>query len=383
FCALMSPSAATEEYYLAQRLMRGLGSSNIDHRLREQDFSDDGLRAGSPVFSMKMAAMANSDAVLLVGCNPRHEAPILGHRLRQAWLKGAAVSCINPLDWEFVFGTRQGAIVAPQFMVAELAAVASAMAAASKMALPSAIAFLAGATIPDDRHAAIAADLLSARRGLLLIGQFAMGHHASGALRQISAWIAQSCNCSLNLLPAGANPVGAWLAGAVPHRLPGGRHLAAGMNTSSMIHSSAKSWLLWDLEPEFDIANPSAALTALQSAENVLAVSTFATDRLKRLAKIILPLAPVAESEGSLVNLDGTTIAFTAAGKVQGEARPGWKILRRLGDALGLEGFGQASLAELQAEMQATLRFGGGTEITDGGNAGENWHLAVDTKAVG
>ncbi|MGH8033808.1 MAG: molybdopterin-dependent oxidoreductase, partial [Lysobacterales bacterium] len=382
FCALISPSAATEEHYLAQKLVRGLGSNNIDHRVREQDFSDDALRPVAPTFGMKIAAMSNTDAVLLVGCNPRHEAPILGHRLRQAWLNGASISCINPLDWEFVFGTRQSVIVAPQFLVTELAAVASAVAATSNKELPGLIASLAATARPEARHSAIANDLLSSQRGLLFVGQFAMSHHASSALRQISSWIAQTSGCELNLLSAGANPVGAWLAGAVPHRRPGGRLQPGGMNSSSMIGSSAKSWLLWGLEPEFDIANPAAAMDTLQSAGNVLAVSAFATATLKRLATVILPLAPLAESEGSLVNLDGTTIAFTPAGTVQGEARPGWKILRRLGDALGLEGFGQASLTELQAEMQAMLQTPRGEQSYTGAELPGGWQQS-DTAQAG
>ena len=380
-CALMSPGAATEEYYLAQRLMRGLGSNNIDHRLREQDFSDDDSRPVSPAFGMKMAAMADADAVLLVGCNPRHEAPILGHRLRQAWLNGATISCINPLDWDFVFGMRQKIIAAPQFMLSELAAVASAVAAASGKDLPSAMASLAGLVKAEPMHQSIGNDLMAAQRGLILLGQFAMSHHEAAAMRQISSWIAKASGCDLNLLAAGANSTGAWLAGAVPHRLPGGGYQRRGMDTSGMFQSSAKSWLLWDVEPELDTANPSAVMAALSSAENILAVSAFAADSLKRLANVILPLAPLAESEGSLVNFDGSMIAFTPAGKAQGDARPGWKILRRLGDALGLEGFGQVSLSDLQAEMQAVMQAAGGSNSIDGARLDASWISDGDSRA--
>jgi NADH-quinone oxidoreductase subunit G len=123
-----------------------------------------------------------------------------------------------------------------------------------------------------------------------------------------------------------------------------------------MVNSTGNTWLLWDLEPQYDIDNPALAAAALQSAEKVLAVTSFASDSLKQVADVLLPLAPLAESEGSLVNLDGNSIAFAPAGKVLGEARPGWKILRRLGGELGLEGFGQVSLMELQSEMNAVLQ---------------------------
>jgi len=358
-CALMSPGAATEEYFLAQRLVRGLGSHNIDHRLREQDFSDDESRPSSPAFAAKIAELGRSNAVLLLGCNPRHEAPIIGHRLRQAWRRGATLMSLNPLDWEFVFTTRQNIVVAPQFMVAELAAIAAALATKLSLKMPADIAGLAGTVKAQARHEDIAEALRTAERGVLLLGQFAMSHHRASELRRLAGWIAASSGSALNLLPHGANSTGAWLAGAVPHRGPAGRSRGRGMNKSEMIRSTGKTWLLWDLEPEFDIENPAAATAALKAAGHVLAVTSFATDSLKQLAEVILPLAPIAESEGSLVNLNGETIQFAAAGKPSGEARPGWKILRRLGDELGLEGFGQIDLADLQMHIQATLQAAG------------------------
>ncbi len=378
-CMLMSPGAATEEYFLAQRLVRGLGSNHIDHRLREQDFSDDALRPVSPVFTVRIAQLERTDAVLLIGCNPRHEAPILGHRLRQAWRKGATLMSINPLDWETIFSMRQNIVVAPQFMLAELAAVAAALSAIRKLELPAELAGLAGQVKPEARHEDIAAILNTAERGLLMLGQFSMSHHHAAALRRVAGWIAANSGCAVNLLPHGANSAGAWQAGAVPHRGPAGSHRSGGMNKSEMIGSSGKTWLLWDLEPEFDIDNPAAATAALQTAKHIIAVASFATGSLKELADVILPLAPVAESEGSMVNLDGDTLRFSPAGKPSGEARPGWKILRRLGDELGLEGFGYIDLADLHTEMQATLCAAAGTASAEPGSVA----VSGDVQTVG
>ncbi len=358
-CALMSGSAATEEYYLAQRLVRALGSNHIDHRLREQDFSDDAARPVSPQFAVKIEQLEQMNAVLLVGCNPRHEAPILGHRLRQAWLKGASLMSLNPLDWEFIFDTRQKIIVAPQFMLAELAAVAMALAKMNDSKIPAAIKGLTEGVRPESRHQDIAAALRNAERGLIIIGQFGMSHHDASGLRRLAAWIAENSGCEVNLLPHGANAVGAWQAGAVPHRGPGGKRADSGMSKGDMISDKEKTWLLWDLEPDFDIENPASATAALRSANKVLAVSSFASDGLKQLADVILPLAPIAESEGSLINLDGETIRYAPAGKALGAARPGWKILRRLGNDLGLEGFGQVDIDEVHAQVQAELQAGG------------------------
>jgi len=128
------------------------------------------------------------------------------------------------------------------------------------------------------------------------------------------------------------------------------------MNAAEMFENPRKCYLLWDFEVEYDTGNPAQAMQALGAAERVIAICSFATDRTRQIADIILPLAPLAESEGSLVNLDGSTLKYAPASKVSGEARPGWKILRRLGFESGLEGFDQVSLAELRAQMgEATV----------------------------
>jgi NADH-quinone oxidoreductase subunit G len=357
-CALMSAGAATEEYYLAQRLVRGLGSGNIDHRLRECDFADDALRPSAPVFACRIASLESVDAVLLIGCNPRSEAPILGHRLRKAWRRGARLAAINPLRWEFVFDLQPEVVVPPQRLVSELAGVAAAVARLKSAGVPAQLAPLLEGVQPEERHRAIAEQLDSAEHGLLMVGQFASAHLQAAALRQLAEWIAKTAGCALNIVPHGANPVGAWLAGAVPHRGPGGRSATVGLNAAEMARGTGRTFLLWDFEPDFDVADPAASMATLRAAAGVVAIAAFAGDGLKAVADVILPLAPVAESEGSFLNLDGDHLPFAPAGRASGESRPGWKILHRLGEALGLEGFGHVSLPELQAELRAALEAG-------------------------
>jgi NADH-quinone oxidoreductase subunit G len=350
---LMSSSAATEEYFLAQSLFRQLGSGNIDHRLRECDFSDDAARIGVPAFGLPIGAIDGADAILLVGCNPRQEAPILGHRVRQAWRRGAKVAAINPVDWAFTFDTGPDSIVAPQHMVAELAALAAAVEQASGKTAPEALRAALTAAAVSERHSELASRLIAAADGLLLLGQFAMSHPQAAWLRALAAYVATAAGVALNMLPHGGNAVGAWQAGAVPQHGPGGAAGATGMNAAQMLESPRRAYLLWGIEPEYDIDDPGRAIQALSGAAGVVAVAAFATDSLRAVADVILPLAPHAEGEGSIVNLDGTVMPILAAGKPSGEARPGWKILRRLGGELGLQGFDQISLADVQNDLQA------------------------------
>ena len=353
--ALMSPSAATEEYYLAQSIMRQLGSHNIDHRLRERDFSDDPARPATPVFAAPLEEIGRCESVLLIGCNPRQEAPIVGHRVRGAWRKGAAVTAINPVDWPFTFETSLDAIVAPQNMVGELAALACAVEKVTGRAAPDFLRSALDRADCDDRQRQLAERLHGSGTGVCLLGHLAMAHPSAAWLRGLASYIAQATGHALNVLPHGGNPSGAWLAGAVPHRGPGGQPHSGGRNAARMLETAHRAYLLWGIEPDYDCDNPGSVMRVLAEAGTVIAVASFATDTLRAVADLILPLAPAAESEGSVVNLNGVTQSFAAAAKALGDARPGWKILRRLGGELGLKGFGQVSLAEVQADLQTAV----------------------------
>ncbi len=352
---LMGPSAASEEYFLAQKLARSIGCSNIDHRLREIDFSDDAARPTAPRFEATVAGLGQAGAVLLVGSNIRLEAPILGHRVRQAWRAGAPVMAVNPVDWDFHFDLAGKVIAAPQNLVEALAGVASALAETRDASVPDHLADLVGKATVGDEQRIMAEALAGADAPVVLLGQVAMGHHQAAALRALARLLADLSGGALNILPHGANPTGAWLAGAVPHRGPGGAAAEVGLNAVDMVVRPRKTYLLWDLEPGFDTADAAMLRQALESADRVVAITAFAGGELSALADVILPLAPWPESEGSLHNIDGSASGVEAAGTPLGGCKPGWKILRRLGAELDLDGFSQVDLAELHAEMLAAM----------------------------
>jgi len=180
----------------------------------------------------------------------------------------------------------------------------------------------------------------------VMVGQSAMSHPEAAVLRELARFVANASGAALNLLPHGANTTGAWRAGAVP---------VGGLNAAAMLEEGLDAYLLWGIEPEFDIENPARALKALKAAGKVIAVAEFASGEILDVADILLPLAPVAETVGSYYNLDGSEIPIASAGRLSGEARPGWKILRRLGAALELDDFEQVSLEGLQAEIKGAV----------------------------
>ena len=345
---LMSASASTEEHFLARRLANGLDCQNMDYRLREQDFSDDKAFGHAASFQTSMASIDDAKSILLIGSNVRHEAPILGQRVRKAWRKGAQVAALNPVDWNLHFTLTDKLITAPQHMVAELATLAMAVAKNTGKEIPEFLQTSLSGNQAGDSHNAIAEMLKAEGPKMLILGQAAMAHEQASWLRQLSVWIAQASGADLNIIPHGGNSTGAAM-------VAGAGEAGNGLNAREMLSSALKSYLLWDIEPEFDLANPALAMRAFASAESVVAVSAFASDGLKAVAKVILPLAPIAESEGLFYTLDGQSFVVEAAAKLSGQARPGWKILRRLGATLELEGFSQIDNTSLRKQVLAEI----------------------------
>ncbi|HEX2797499.1 MAG TPA: NADH-quinone oxidoreductase subunit NuoG [Immundisolibacter sp.] len=352
--ALLAPTLTTEELYLAQKLMRALGSNNVDHRLRQADFSADAALPRHPTLP-PIASLEQVPAFLLVGSNLRKDQPLLNTRLRKAVVRrGAAGFAINSYDYDFNYPLRGVAVCDPAAMVAELAGIA--------------VALLDGAGIPaswSGRLAGVAAtpwqrELAGALKqqpgALILLGCQALASPFYGALRALSALIAELARGTLAETSPGGNGAGAWLAGAVPHRRAGGAHLQqAGLNARAMLEQHLRGYLLVGFEPELDCADGSAALAALDAAQCVVVLSPFATDAMRGYADVILPLAAFTETGGSFVNGEGRWQSFEGALKPLGEARPGWKILRVLANLLDLPGFEHDDVAAVRAEVQAAV----------------------------
>src|SRR5215470_16747817 len=108
--ALVAPLTSSEEGFLLANIVRALGSDNIDHRLRTLDFADG---APAAAFEMPLAQVEKAKTIVLVGSNPRHEAPLLGSRIRKAAKHGARVYAVNPIDFDFNFTLAGKAIVSP------------------------------------------------------------------------------------------------------------------------------------------------------------------------------------------------------------------------------------------------------------------------------
>jgi len=340
---LVSPSASLEEGYLAQKLSRGLGSNNVDHRLRQGDFRDAAADPVLPWLGQAFAELSGNQATLLIGSWLRKDQPLLNHRLRQSVLAGGAVLAVNPVAYDFNYPLAAQSVVAPSHMVTALAGVAAALGADT-----------AGVTAsPDADQQAIAAKLREAGQGSVLLGVTAHAHPDFSLLRRLAANIAAATGLTLGFLPDGGNASGAWLAGVVPHSGTGGRSLPNSGRDAAAMLEDCRTLLLLGVEPEFDSADPARMLAALQGADRVIALSAFRSPWLEAHADVVLPVASLGEGAGTLLNLQGDRQGYNGVVTPPGEARPAWKVLRVLGNLVDLEGFDYLGPDEVLAELLA------------------------------
>lgn len=331
--ALGSEHQTAEELYLLAQLLRGLGSDNIDTRLRHSDFA-----AGQGVrwLGLPVSELSTLDRALVVGSFLRKDHPLFATRLRHAAKRGAQISAIGGAQDDWLMPLTQRVTVAPSAWVQALADVAAAVAAQT------------GASAPAPGHAtdaaqAIAASLLSGQSKAILLGNAAAQHPQASSLQALAQWLAEQTGARFGFLGESANTVGAQIVGAQPQQ--------GGLNAGQMLNGSAlKALVLMGVEPELDAANPSAALAAAQAAEMVVVMSAFRSEAAAEYADVMLPISPFTETAGSFINAEGLVQSFHGVVKPLGDTRPGWKVLRVLGTMLGLHGFAFETVEEVRAQ---------------------------------
>jgi NADH-quinone oxidoreductase subunit G len=333
---LASTQSTLEELALASRLARGLGCGNVDHRLRQGDFSDDRALAGIPWLGMPIADVGTLDRVLVVGSFLRKDHPLIAQRLRQAAKRGTQVTMLHAVDDDWLMPVAHKAIVPPSGMPAALAAIVVAAAQGAGKPVPAALAGIE----PRASAQAIAASLLAGSKRAVFLGNAAVQHAEAAQIRALGQALAEILGATLGTLVEGANAVGAGLVGAQP--------ADGGLDARAMLDAPRKAYVILHAEPELDCANPVAARAALDTAELVVVLSPFAHGAT--YADVMLPVAPFTETAGTFVNCEGRMQPFNGVVKPLGETRPAWKVLRALGSMLGLAGFGFESIDEVRAE---------------------------------
>ena len=340
--ALASPQQTVEELALLQKLVRGLGSQNIDARPRQADFRLDDCQQGATWMGMPVAALNTLDRILLVGTRLRQDHPLVAHRLRVAVRHGASCALINPCDDDLLMPVAHKMIVPPQDMVNSLAGIAVALARLTGKAMPSAISESLVGIQPSAEAEAVAAALASGSQQAILLGNLALQHEQYTDLRLLAQAIAELSGASFGVLGNAANSTGAAIAGALPKA--GGRH------AGKMFAEPRKAYLMMGLDPALDCNNPRQVADALAAASMSVCLASFKPADLSGF-DVLLPIAPFSETAGTFISAEGRVQSFKGAVRPLGETRPGWKVLRVLGSMLGLSGFAYDTAEQVRQDV--------------------------------
>ncbi len=360
--ALASPHSTLEELYLLQKIVRGLGSRNVDHRLRQSDFRADSHLQGVPWLGMSIADTSELKSVLVIGSNLRKDHPLIAQRFRQAVKRGAELNLINLVNDDLLLEVANQAIISPSKMVAMLAQVLQVIVESKGVGVPDAVKSVVGA-VDDvtDTARLMAVSLMNNKPAAVFLGNLTQHHPQYADIHLLAQHIAQLSEASFGMLGEAANSVGAYLAGAVPVSSSLGASSNSGHNASQMLGMNVdepsiepcRAYVLLNLEPELDTYNPQAAMKTLDAAELVVVMSTYKINASTCIdyADVMLPIAPFTETSGTFINTEGRAQSFNGVVTPLGDTRPAWKILRVLGNLLELEGFDFETSEQVFAEI--------------------------------
>ena len=337
--ALGSAHRTVEELHLLAKLVRGLGSENIDHRTRHADFSNTAGPGKSHWLGLPIAALSTLDRAFVIGSFLRKDHPLFAQRLRQAVRKGGAVMSLQAVHDDWAMPLAASMTAAPDAWAQNLADVAGYLAVAKGLDAPA-----PGQANADAERVAQA--LLSGERKAVLLGNAAAQHPQAAQLLALAQWIGAQTGATVGYLSGDANSVGAQLVNAQPG--------TGGLNAGQMLGQPMKALLLLDVEPRLDAADPAAASAALAGSGLIVALTSF-SDAAVDNADVLLPIAPFTETSGTFVNAEGRAQSFSGVVKPAGDSRPAWKVLRVLGNLLGLPGFNQETTEAVRAEALGDL----------------------------
>ncbi len=389
--ALGSAHSTSEELFLLQKLLRAMGSNNIDHRLRQSDFHADKQMQGVPWLGTSIADISQLKSTLLIGSTLRKDHPLIAQRLRQAVKNGMKLNIVNPVDDDLLVNVENKAIVAPGAMITKLAEILKAAFEIKGKEQTSGLQQLINSIDVSytDNAFSIASSLIENAPSAIYLGNLSQHHPDYSRINLLASLIAEITGASYGILGEAANSVGAYLVGAIPEIntlsvTTQFDQVESGLNAAQMLGYSddltdkqCQAFILMNVEPEFDSYDSQKALKTIKSSEFVVSLSAY-KGNAGDYADILLPIAPFTETSGTYVNTEGRIQSFNGVVSPLGEARPAWKVLRVLANLLALEKFEYETTEQIRAEifpegieinryLDNTLRnFGTEIKVTEG-----------------
>ncbi|MBX9598269.1 MAG: NADH-quinone oxidoreductase subunit NuoG [Burkholderiales bacterium] len=343
---LASAISTTEELHLLQKMMRGIGVSNLDYRLEQQDFSLDGKQEGTNYLGSSVTDFVANKSILVVGSMLREEQPLLTQRLRQAAKHECELHLINLKQEDVKIELSSQLTVDPRKFAYTLGQI---LKAACQISGKTTTIDLAQVEVCD-KTKAIAESLLK-YNGHIVLGRIARSLTDYAQLLVLSNEIASVVAGKSGILPNLANELGAQLVGFIPYRAAFNGYFTKGLNASQMLENQRKAYVLLNTELERDAYNTQLALAALNKAKTVIVMSAYINEDMLQYADVILPVTPYTETAGSYVNMQGTWQTFNGVTRPLGDAKPAWKVIRVLANKFNLDGFEQDSIEDVRSEL--------------------------------
>jgi len=327
--------ATSEEYYLLKKIFDQLGSDQHEHRLNTVDFS---MPYRSPRHDVALADVAAQENIILVGSYARHEQPILNHKIRQAWLKGAQINAFGPCHFEQNYDLNLDITGNQLDWVKKLGALGVSLSEISGQRPDGALGdWLKQQSADEDINSLAKSLLKNNQKVLFVVGHIAARHPQAQLIQALVAWMAGVIKASVNELLLGANTYGAGVNGLY--------------NDRDIKQNDHAVNLIYQAEIQ-DFAEPARIKECLVNSEMTVVFNAFCDEALKSRADLILPIALLPESSGSLINNDGTRQTALVAHKAPGETKPGWRVLRVLGNMLNLSGFDYEDVHEVMQQTE-------------------------------
>ena len=334
--ALASNTATLEEFHLLQKILRSVGSENIDHRLNVKDFDN----AISLESSIKLAGLEGVDHALVIGSNLRLEQPMISHRLRKANLSGASIDVINAMAFDFNYRLNSENIVSPNQTAAMLAGVLKSVLQNTQVEIPDYLVDIE----ENDIATQLAEKLSQSDNSVIVLGEHVINNPQAASIANLVSEIAQHTNSTTLNVSATANSMAANMTGFVPGK--------GGLDVNAMLAADLKAYILLDIYPQYDFHHSLQAVEALSNEDTfVISLNSFKDDAVAQYSDVLLPISSFYETSGSHVNVEGEVQSFAAAVNAPSDTKPAWKVLKVLADLLELPGFHYADSAQVTSEI--------------------------------
>ncbi|HIH2762414.1 MAG TPA: molybdopterin-dependent oxidoreductase [Candidatus Azoamicus sp.] len=351
---IASPNSTVEEFYVLQKLIRSIGSNNIDHRLNQLDFSNQEKFPLFPGLDIDIENIEKLDSVLIIGSNITKEQPIIGIKLRKIIANGGKVFTINPIDFNLSINTTENFIINPKDFLKKICNLIKAYPASEKNNINIDLSKIANET---DWCKNIISSFIDGKRKLIILGSYIINNPDYSKILSIAQVLSEITKSNFGVLTEGSNTAGGWLTGFIPHRLPNASvNKEIGLNTLTALSKKLKAYILFGTEMEYDSIHGKLYIDAIEKAKFVLSFSSFRNKNLLNYANVILPIKTGYENSGSFINVCGILQSFNSIVPSNSETKYGWEAICYIANKFELSGFKYNNENEILNEFKASYK---------------------------